>query len=493
MTIAHAHVEVTYTYDMPHRVGLAFLDCVETLVGDEIRNLFTSLGLESDLVELDFVSDRAAKDGAVSVAVDGEPCGTCSIDSAATSAALANAIFALVFANRDVLITQEVALEIWDRLTGKNPSPTGLEASRIRDLIRRAALFGCPPAKALQQYEQMLADGVDELLRMAAIEPFLSNTGEEVAVFVPEAAQQWNYSEQAERICEEVFYRSGVTLGAIVLKTCETPLQEGRGEFRLQYGALVGPVRSAGVLEPEALQQAVSVALAEDVHLRFSVHDFERTLASFIEAFPMPVFNAVEKLGTNKVLQVLRLLLEERVSIGDLRGILGAMLELNGSIALDDEHLETYRPTDSRLVPRTCGTPDGPLTNEEFADYVRIRLRHQLCWDLVNADTAKLVAHRVSGNVEARLKAAGVHPMSAVEEALLSAAVASVLGENGDSGVLLTSFTLRRSLWHMLRRRFPRLRVLCRQELSPHVAFQIESDVDCVLPELLRMDGHPRP
>lgn len=481
MTKVHAHVEITYTNEIPPKL-LASLHRVETLVADEIRRLFKSLGLDGDLLDLGFAPDGAANDGAVAVTVGGDPCGTCRVDAATTVGGLASAIFALVYANRDALVNQDVVLVVWERFAAKPVSPISAEASRIGELIRRAILFGCPLAEPLRQYEQMLEDDVDEPLRAAAMDPLVSKAGEEVAVFVPKPVQQWNYSEEAQKIREEVFYRSGVTIGPVVLKACERPLQKARGEFRLQQGALMGSLHAAGVLDPADLERAISEALLEDIYLRFSTYNFERTLATFREAAaPMPVFNAVEKLGSNRVVQVLRLLLEERVNIRDLRGILGAMLELNGSVPIDDQFLETYRPTDSHLVPRAGGTPDGPLTDEEFADYVRLHLRHQLCRAISNADTGKLVVHRLSSNVESRLKATSRHRLSAGDVGRLTDAVTNTLGEKGNSGVLLTSFTLRRLLWQTLRRRLPRLRVLCPQELSAHVVVQMGSDVDCNL------------
>jgi flagellar biosynthesis component FlhA len=224
---------------------------------------------------------------------------------------------------------------------------------------------------------------------------------------------------------------------------------------------LTSPIVDAG---DDPIVPALMRKLSSDAGLRLTMPTLERMLAAFIAGFPMPMFNAFEALGSVKVLRVLRSLAEEGVSIKDLRTILGALLEVRGTIELTRDELEGLFPTTARVIPRVMGERSSTWV-EERSDYVRLRLRDQLCGRLADADGTLTVAP-LSRKIEDQF--AGPRRSITPREAWnLSQAILKSSSSPKDHGpVLLVSYSRRRAVRQAICRHIPAVQVVCTHELD---------------------------
>jgi hypothetical protein len=463
------------------RVGFAGIDQIEEALNAGIHGMLEALRLSEHRIPVSLEQEDVLGDRLVRVQIGQDWCHWPAIPASDDAASFANGILSQVFANRDLLVSEELALYLWTEVRRVAPPPSDPQRRAIRRVLTEAILRGCPPLEPLRRYRLALEDGLDEQQLFDVMEPaYATESASEIVVFAAPSVLKSLGEPELEGVRERIFDRFGVALPELKARVDESK-QLVKTEFRLALNALTGFVmRAEGPSESDATH-SIEEALSLDLHLRLTAFVFEEMLGRFIAGFPMPAFSTIEVLGTARLLQVLRMLLTEGVSIRDLRTILSALLELRGAIALTDEELEGYCPTHARLVPRRPDAPEGPPTTLELANYARIRLRDQLCLSCAEPATTTLRVFPVSRRLEGRLCALVAAPLSSEDEDQLAAAVAGALGPEADGGALLTSFHCRHAVWTLLRRRFPRLRVLCPQELSPAMEVARQTAVDCDL------------
>ena len=209
----------------------------------------------------------------------------------------------------------------------------------------------------------------------------------------------------------------------------------------------------------------MSKDLRRHASMFMTVAQAESMLVRLDEAFPMPVFNALERYSLTDIRDLLKALVAENISVRDLRGILEALLEINGTMAAELADTVVITAPHVHLCVSAAGTPTGI----ERADYVRSVLRWQLMKQFEDRGGTKLVAFRLSPGIESRLARSAQERWSADEHQRLVAALAAELRtthQPGRRSVIVTTAGLRRTVRELIDLEFPDVDVVTHETLA---------------------------
>jgi type III secretory pathway component EscV/tetratricopeptide (TPR) repeat protein len=202
---------------------------------------------------------------------------------------------------------------------------------------------------------------------------------------------------------------------------------------------------------------------------RFQTDDVTQfILDSLSEALPDLVGAALGRYNLSQIAQVLRELLDEEISIRDLRSILESLLSLDGTTDVDLNRFIVFVANADCLclVSPARGTSD--LTAAQLADFVRMNLKRYISYKYARGG-GSLVVHRLDPAIEKRISDVGAQPLTEGEHEKLRTAIDEEVGSlppTANFPVLLTTFELRRVLRKIIEDKFPQLAVLSYQELS---------------------------
>lgn len=220
------------------------------------------------------------------------------------------------------------------------------------------------------------------------------------------------------------------------------------------------------------------LALALVAELRKSAARLQTdTLVAFLleslrDWYPTLVERALERYTLPRLAGVLRALLQEEVSVRDLRGILEGLLAVNGTTDADSSRFILFTAPSDNLYPSAQADEPARLTNEQLADAVRVT-RHRYLSHRYTRGQSSLTVLLLDPAVEQRIVASGARPLTLEErEQLWSAVEAEYKGRHAANVVILTDLQIRRALRSLLKPRFPGLPVLAYQELSPTLNIQ---------------------
>jgi type III secretion protein V len=205
-----------------------------------------------------------------------------------------------------------------------------------------------------------------------------------------------------------------------------------------QRAAALGTVR--GPLD-RALAEA-TWALSRTAHLLVGVQETQELLDGLEPAAPALVREVARQLPPPVLAEVLRRLVEEHVSILPLRTILEALLEAGGAARGAPFLAEAARRALRRQIGHRCAG-DGPLTALLLDPGVEASVRQALSGEALALDP--VLAAGLADALEQELRGHDVPP------------------------VVLTSGDVRRALRALLAPRFPRVTVLCFEELPPEL------------------------
>jgi len=189
------------------------------------------------------------------------------------------------------------------------------------------------------------------------------------------------------------------------------------------------------------------------------------------ESFPDLVRFALERYSLPKISLLLRDLLEEEISIRNLRSILGSLLSINGTTNVDLNRFIVFLANPDGLCPAPCRKL-SELTTSQLADFVRASLKRYVSHKYSVANT--LVVYLVDPAIERRITAIDERPVTAAEHEKLRVAIEREVESRPAAAapVLLTTFDVRRMLRKIIQRDFPRLAVVSYQELLPDLNVQ---------------------
>jgi type III secretion protein V len=181
---------------------------------------------------------------------------------------------------------------------------------------------------------------------------------------------------------------------------------------------------------------------------------------------------AEETLDPDFVVQVLRGLLAEQISIRDFPAILQAMLELRSTITLDMSKYIVFAPPTNGIFTGIHRKGVADLTPADYVEYVRWTQKRYISHKYTRGQST-LIVYLMDPKAEAVLSSAG--DLEPDAESAILAAVRDEVGSLPPSAirpVILTTTTARRALRDLVAPEFPGLTVLSYQELSPEMNIQ---------------------
>lgn len=213
-----------------------------------------------------------------------------------------------------------------------------------------------------------------------------------------------------------------------------------------------------------AIRDAAPGLAGRPLHDLFTVRmrDFSPDLMSTLEA----------ALPRDFVLQILRGLLAEGISVRDLSAIFEALLELRAVAHVDTGTLIVFGPPTGGVFPNAMKKQLSELGAEDHVELVRWSLKRYISHKYTRGGNT-LVVYLVDPEIE-RLLASPGELEASVEEPIL-AAVRSELGSlppTAQAPVILTASEGRRRLRRVLQATLPHVAVLSYQELSPDMNIQ---------------------
>jgi type III secretion protein V len=194
-------------------------------------------------------------------------------------------------------------------------------------------------------------------------------------------------------------------------------------------------------------------------------------LDSLKSAFPDLVDLALERYGLERIHLVLRNLLEESISIRDFRGILEALLAINGTTNVNTRKFIVFPCHTDGLCP--VGSKQGidNLPVSDYSDYVRTALKRYISHKYMKGSST-LIVYLVHADIEQII---AERELSSEEVQQLRSAVQAECGSlppSTQSPVVLTDPRVRRKLKKLIEPEIPDLDVLSYYDLSPEINIQ---------------------
>jgi hypothetical protein len=465
-----ATIRILCASDVTERIGWPGLIVIEEFLRFSLQEQIVSLGL-SDLVD---VAVEGSSPQVLPQTIEVDLCGAAitmiRLGAVDNAEALAADAWRWIFSNRDLLVTRALATELWTSVT--RAQLPDAEADVVQHIIADAVMRGCLVPQVMAACVEAVRDGCAPDALTDAVEMSFDHEDETIHLdFSARLKAEFNGASLAE-LSEAVFARTGISLPPPVTREIQGSHPSAR-EWRLRLKRLTSPIYDAG---HDPIMTVLVRELSSYAGLRLTLPRLERMLAGFIAAFPMPMFNAFEVLGSVRVLSVLRTLAAEGVPIKDFRTILGALLEVRGTIELTRDELEGLSPTSARVIPRVAGERSLKWI-EERCDYVRLRLRDQLCGRLADAD-GTLTVSPISRRIEDRF-ADPQWSITPREAWHLSQAILKSSSPTADSGpVLLVSYSRRRAVRQAIYRHVSAVQVLCSHELDGALITKRAPEID---------------
>lgn len=190
------------------------------------------------------------------------------------------------------------------------------------------------------------------------------------------------------------------------------------------------------------------------------------------EAFPDLMTEATKRFDREELTGVLRLLLDEEITIRDLRGVLEALLAVNAVTTADLSKLIVFAPKTGIQCPVHPGRALGDLGLSDYCDSVRMAMKRYISHKHTRGGNT-LVVYLVAPAIEDRLREGTA--LSPQEREKLLDAIGEEIGalpSNVQTLVILTTYDVRRRLRQLITYDFPRVAVLSYQELSPDMNIQ---------------------
>ncbi len=188
------------------------------------------------------------------------------------------------------------------------------------------------------------------------------------------------------------------------------------------------------------------------------------------QAFPETVAHIEKTVDRDFLVQVLRGLVEEGVSIRDLQNILDELLFLEESVSSTD--LSKYIVFETTRGAIYSNQPIEQLNALAYVDMLRTKLKRFISHKYTRGGNT-LVVYLIDKEIEERM--ANPAELSRLELTELLKAIDMEVGNlppTAQQPVILTTLDIRRRIWELVRRDYPMLAVLSYQELSPDMNIQ---------------------
>ena len=199
-----------------------------------------------------------------------------------------------------------------------------------------------------------------------------------------------------------------------------------------------------------------------------------KKLKSSSPAFPALVDAASEHHDIIRLTLILRDLLDEQLSIKDLRGILENLLAISGITDIDQSKYVVFSPHTANLCSVQEGKKMEDLNIIDYSNCLRMSLKRYISNKYTRGSSA-LYVFPLDPGIEMRIKSTDEQPLTDTErEKLIKAIYEAIknLPAATTNPVILTSVEIRKRLRNLIEKEFPRIAVLCYQELLPDLNTQ---------------------
>jgi hypothetical protein len=190
------------------------------------------------------------------------------------------------------------------------------------------------------------------------------------------------------------------------------------------------------------------------------------------------VAQATKRFDSQQLTRILRLLLDEEISIRDLRTILNALLAVNEVTTAELHKLIVFAPNTGIHCPVERGRTLADLQLTEYCDCVRTAMRRQLSHKYTRGGNT-LVVYLLAPAIENRLM--DRKELSPMERKEFLTAIGGEVGNlppTAQVPVILTTWQIRRRLRDLIAYDLPRTAVLSYQDLSPDMNIQPLARID---------------
>ena len=194
---------------------------------------------------------------------------------------------------------------------------------------------------------------------------------------------------------------------------------------------------------------------------------------SLRQFYPIIVDAAAPKFDLVTLTGILRGLIDEGLSIRDLRTILEGLLAVDGTTTIVPGKYIFFFSHASLLCPVDHDKKLSDLNVNDHILCVRIWLNRQISSRCL-AGATSLPAYFISPEIEARLRNLEREPWSVEEQDRLQGAIVDAFSSHPapTPPVLITTVDVRRTLRKLLEKEFPQLPVVCYEELSKYTNIQ---------------------
>ncbi len=169
---------------------------------------------------------------------------------------------------------------------------------------------------------------------------------------------------------------------------------------------------------------------------------------------------------------ILRELLDEQLSIRDLRNILEALLAVSGAARIDHWKLFMATPGATRLCPVKEGKAMEDLSSEDYSNYLRTAMKRYISYKYTRGGST-LYVYMLNPEIEKRIRDADSLPLSDDEHDRLIKAIYSAVNTGAVTNpVIIAPLDIRKKLRSLIRTEFPLLSVLSFHELVPDLRIQ---------------------
>jgi hypothetical protein len=439
-----------------------------------------------------------------------------------------------LYRHRELLVTQAVVdllQQLWHNRGNTVPAGPGPLTAMLRDLVRcgcsvaryASGVVGAEPRPTIAWLENCLAAaGTPSIRILLPPEAYARtfDTERDASHLPPESGE--NFDSWLEEIRDGVFYQLGLPLSLTVEEDPEMP----SGHFALAWHDITSPpllslkpghflvddtsdnlhllgLVSEPVLHPANFQPAAIVGTGAEAQRRceesglttwgpeaymvllatadisWNAGGFMTTrVARFLfyqlaEGCPQIIAAARESYDLVTLARVLRRLLQEEVSIRNLRSVLEALLSVEGTTTADPGERILLGPNTGILLPARARRDLPSLEAEELAECARIGLRRYLSHKYTRG-TNTLVVHLLERDIEACIVDSNGELPESKRQAIVDAVRESYGARDSPPWqvILLTTPHVRQRLRRIVEHDLPRVVVLSYSELSPDLNIQ---------------------
>ncbi len=218
----------------------------------------------------------------------------------------------------------------------------------------------------------------------------------------------------------------------------------------------------------------VSSEIGKNAAMFISKEIVQHNMDQLKDLFPVLVEYALKMFRIEQLTLILKELLDEEISIRDLRSILEGLLSVNGTTDVVFNKYIVFAPNTGILCPVTDERTLNTLSSSDYANCIRMSLRDYISHKYTRRLSA-LVVYLISPEIEERLLDVDVKPLLDEEYRRLITAIKKEAGHllpGSNETVILTIFAIRKKLKDLIKKDFPDLPVLCYQELAPEINIQ---------------------